>query len=296
MGFRSKLQAGVVLGALNVLAATAFTVLVMTSADTVGYILAGLTLVAVAVHGRQGFGPTIPAQLLVATGLLITYHDKATQHTTPMVLAAVMLALVVAEQPLLDLIISRPVIRVANLPGYRPETRFLVPPRALYTANLPLIAVVGVFAVASWPVWPLVAVIAVVAALAAVVGAQAVRLRLRGSWTEKQFRSAMEQHNPAFALYFSAPDETEYHVQMWLPYIERHRQAVGHHPARAVRVRHASPRRRRTPVVYCPLVATVDEVVTPEHEGRFLRQQRREEQPHGAVQPADSHPVAARRQ
>ncbi len=45
-----------VLGALNVLAAAAFTVLVMTGAHTVGYILAGLTLIAVAVHGRQGFG------------------------------------------------------------------------------------------------------------------------------------------------------------------------------------------------------------------------------------------------
>ncbi len=200
--------------------------------------------------------------MLVATGLLITYHDKVAQHTTPMVLAAVMLALLVAEQPAARLIIARPVIRVANLAGYRPETRFLVPPRALYTANLPLIAVVGVFAIASWPVWPLVAVIAVVAALAAVVGAQAVRLRLRGSWTEKQFRSAMQRHDPAFALYFSAPEETEYHVQMWQPYLER----LGKPWVMILREPFAFDTLAASttaPVVYCPLVPQVDDVVTP---------------------------------
>ena len=268
MGIRSKLQSSAVLAALNVFAVAAFAVLVMTGARDTGYVFAAAALAAIALRARRGYGPTITAQLLVAAGLLVAYHNVLPRHSVPIAIGGVLLTLLITEQPLLSDVINRPVIRVANLPGYRPQQSFLVPPTTLYAANVVLIAAVGVFAVASWPAWPLVALIAVVAAVAAVVGAQALRLRLRGSVTEKQFRTAMERHSPAFALYFSAPDHTEYHIEMWRPYLERLGKPW------VVILREPQPfdtvaASTTAPVVFCPLVPQVDDLVTPSMKAVF---------------------------
>jgi hypothetical protein len=231
-------------------------------------VLSALALAAIAQRGRSGFRPTIPAQVLIAAGVLADYHRVDPHATVPIAVGAILLTLLIAEQPVLDRVVDRPVIKVANLPGYRQESGLLFAPSVLYAANVALVAVAGVFALATWPAWPLVAVIAVAGLATIVIGAQAARLRLRGSQAEKRFRVAIAAHNPAFALYFSAPDNTEYHVEMWLPYLER----IG--KPWVVILREAKSFAKLSaatsvPVVYCPNVPHVDEVVTPSMKAVF---------------------------
>ncbi len=78
----------------------------------------------------------------------------------------------------------------------------------------------------------------------------------------RAFRAALERYQPAFAVYFSAPPNTEFHVDMWLPYLER----IGRPFVIIVREPGALRRLGATadvPVVYCPTVPFVDQAVTP---------------------------------
>jgi len=53
------------------------------------------------------------------------------------------------------------------------------------------------------------------------VGAQALRLRLRGRTESKASGPRCSPNDRKFAVYFSAPDNTEYQLTMWLPFLER---------------------------------------------------------------------------
>ena len=79
-----------------------------------------------------------------------------------------------------------------------------------------------------------------------------------------EIHSALADFDAAFALHFSAPDNTEYHVAMWQPYLER----IGRPWIIVARERRPFEALARTappgvPVVFCPLIEHVDEVVTP---------------------------------
>lgn len=260
---KSKLQSNAVGIALNVMATIAFVILALTSWRRVGFALSGVAFIGLSWRAlTKGFGETITAQLLIAGGLLVEYHRAlSTASAVPVVAAGALLALLIVNQPLLENVINRPAMEIANLPGYQPVRGALIEPKLLYSSTLALIAVLSVSAYASWPAWPLVGLSVLSCAAVGVVGLQALRLRLRGSQTEKQFQAALKAYDPAFALYFSAPDYTEYHVMMWLPYLERIGKPF------VIILREPQPfagiaAATAVPVVYCPSVPFVDQCVT----------------------------------
>ena len=160
-----------------------------------------------------------------------------------------LIVLVIANQPIFADTVDRPTADAARLPGFRPERRLLVPPAAVYVATPALLLVLGVFAVAKLPIWPLTAIVAVVTAGTAVVGAQALRVRIHGvRRSGREIHSALAAFDASFALHFSAPDNTEYHVAMWQPYLERigRRWIIVAARAQAVRGARAYGAARRT--------------------------------------------------
>ena len=273
MGIREKLQSSAVVVALNALAVVAFVALALTPWRDLGFILSAVALAALLWKTiSSGVGLTIVAELLVAAGIFADYRNTGAAHSTVgLGLAGLLLSLLIINQPVLESVIDRPMISAANLPGYRAEHGLLIAPRVLYAANPIWVGVAGIFAVAKLPVWPLTVVIAIGTATAGVVGLQALRIRLRGSQREKRLRAALEAHNPAFALYFSAPDQTEYHVEMWRPYLER----IGKpwiiilREPQPFATLSAAAAPAGVPVLFCPLIDHVDEVVTPSMKAAF---------------------------
>jgi CDP-Glycerol:Poly(glycerophosphate) glycerophosphotransferase len=268
VGIKSKLQSSAALAALNACAVAAFAVLALSHARAAGYVLAALALAAIAWQSRPQYSRTITAQLLVAAGILVDYGRTPGHPAAGIALGGFILGMLIIDQPILAEVVDRPMVRVANLPGYVPEKRYLVTPRLLYAGDLVLIAVAGVFALAGWSEWLFVALAAAFAAVTAWVGMQALRLRLGGSLTEKRLQAAIAAHDPAFALHFSAPDHTEYHVEMWRPYLER----IGTPWVIIVREPHSFNRiaaSTSVPVIYTPLVQHIDDVVTPNMKAVF---------------------------
>jgi CDP-Glycerol:Poly(glycerophosphate) glycerophosphotransferase len=265
VGLKDRLVANAARAALNVVAAVAFVVLVLTAQDVLGYVLAGVALAGIAWQTRRGSRATVAPQLLVGAGLLGAYRAVVDASTAGVAVTGALILLVIANQPIFADTLDRPTADAAHLPGFRPERRFLVPPAAIYVASPALLLVLGVFAVAKLPIWPLTAIVAVVAAGTALVGAQALRVRIHGvRRAGREIHSALAAFDAAFALHFSAPDNTEYHVAMWQPYLER----IGRRWIIVARERKPFEALARTappgvPVVYCPLIEHVDGVVTP---------------------------------
>ena len=264
MGVKDRLVVNAARAALNLVAAVAFVVLALTAQDVVGYVLAGVTIAGIAWQTRRGSRATVAPQLLVGAGLLGAYSATVDASTVGVAVTGALIVLVIANQPIFA-DTPRPADRRRRRPaGFRPERRFLVPPAAIYIATPALLLVLGTFAVTKLPIWPLTAIVAIVTAGTAVVGAQALRVRMHGvRRSGREIHSALAAFDAAFALHFSAPDNTEYHVAMWQPYLER----IGRRWIIVARERKPFEALARTappgvPVVFCPLIEHVDEVVT----------------------------------
>ncbi len=254
MGIRDKLQSGLIAAGVNTVAIIAFVLLTLASWRAAGFAVAGLALVLIA--GRRR---TVTAPLVVACGLLAVYH--AGHGGVALIIAGTLLGLVIINQPILDWIIERTEIRAANLAGYRPAKSLAVP-----TVAIPImVGVVGVFAAAALPAWPLAILIGLCAAGVGVVAAQAIRLRIHGSGEATRIRTALERYDARFLLHFSAPDFTEYHVEMWRPYLARIGLpwTIVTREEQAFVTLTAASAGTGVPVVYCPLVSDLDTVVTP---------------------------------
>jgi hypothetical protein len=265
VGIRDRLVATGARAGVNALAAVAFVLCALTSARAAGYVIAGFTLVAMGWQSRRTLRAPVAPQLLLAAGLLAAYRAAVDGSTVVLALAGALIAVVIANQPILADAIERPTVSAANLPGYRPARPLPVPPKVIYAAGPVLIFLVGVAAIGALPIWPLLVVVAAVAAVAAVVGASALRVRAAGrKESGRGIHAALTAFDPSFALHFSAPDRTEYHVAMWQPYLER----LGRRWFIVTRDRHPFESLSRTappdvPVLYCPYIEHVDDVVTP---------------------------------
>ncbi len=263
MDVKERLRSWAVLIAVNALAVAAFATLGLTGQRALGYVLTGLALAGLVWHAwTRGFVETVAAQLLLAAAVFADYHD---QHPVAsgalLALTGAVLALLIIDQPVIAFVVERPRLRVANLPGYVPARATVLPPRWLYAANIAVVALAGLAALAGWPVGLLAVAVAVVVVATGVVGLQAVAQMLRGSLTERAFRVAIERYDPRFALHFSAPPDTEYHVTMWLPYLSR----IGEPFVVILREPHsfeAIAAATGAPVVYCPSAPFIDQVVT----------------------------------
>ncbi|HEY2790859.1 MAG TPA: CDP-glycerol glycerophosphotransferase [Micromonosporaceae bacterium] len=266
MGIKDKLQSMAVVIALNGLAALAFVLLELTPWHDAGFVLAGIALAGVFWQVWSGdTSVAIVTQLLVVAALLAGYRPGG--HWILPALVGALATIIVANQPALKLVVDRQVIKVAHLPSYRPDEGLLVPRRALYLISPAALTVLGVFAVAGWTAWPLLAILAVGAAAIGADALQALRARLHGSLRTKELHAALVKYDAAFVLYFSAPDRTEYHVEMWRPYLER----IGR--PWIVVTREPQPfevlSRIGVPVLFCPMIEHVDEAVTPSVKAVF---------------------------
>lgn len=79
---------------------------------------------------------------------------------------------------------------------------------------------------------------------------------------------ALRRHQPEFLLYFSAPPGSEYQVTMWLPYLERIGRpfmVVLREPEFLAPIAAATD----APVVYCPTLRAMDEVLVPSLRAAF---------------------------
>jgi len=261
---REKMRSLAVLIAANALAVVAFTILALTGDRTVGYVLTALALAGLVWHAlTHNFRDTIAAQLLLAAAVLTDYYGHLSDGKAAVLAAAgAVLALLIAGEPVITFVIERPRLRVAHLPGYVPARTSLIDPRALRTADILAVVLAGVSALAGWPPWPLALCVGVITVATGVVGLQAVRERLRGTIDDTAFRTALEAYGPKFALHFTAPENTEFHVTMWLPYLDR----VGEPYVVVVREPYSfDPIASVTgiPVVYCPNASFLDQVVVP---------------------------------
>jgi CDP-Glycerol:Poly(glycerophosphate) glycerophosphotransferase len=260
---KGKLQTGAMNVALNFLAVISFATLVLSEQRLAGYLLTALALVAIFLRANN-LRATVAAQMLLTAGLLVDY-ERHVDDRAALTTVGVLLALLIINMPFVETVVKRPIIRVANLPGYETDHGLLISPNVLYSANPVWIAVLGVFAAAKLTAWPLIIPVAFGAAAVVTVSVQALRARLRGTQTEKRLRDALIQHGATFALYFTAPDETEYHIEMWRPYLERLGKPW------IIVLREGKPFQKVAaacapggiPVLFCPLIKHVDDVVTP---------------------------------
>jgi hypothetical protein len=233
VGFRQKLFGFAVLSAVNAVAAAAFAVLVATNARAVGYILGGVAIAAISVRAirtsdstarsarpTNPLADTLAGRALLAAGVMADY-DRHGDPGLAIPVTAALIGMVLLTEPVQDFIVRRPRIRAANLPGYRPPRPALLPLDTISWAVTGLVVIAAVFAIPGWSSWPLAGIAIALGAVFTVVTAEAAYRWLREGGRDRQFRAAIEAYDPRFAIYFTAPENTEYHVLMWLPFLER---------------------------------------------------------------------------
>ncbi|MFC0509149.1 CDP-glycerol glycerophosphotransferase family protein [Micromonospora costi] len=242
------------------LAVLAFLLVALTGATGWGLALAVAALAATAVERRIRPGADTAAETtLIAAAVLVGYARRLDAGFEPAlaVTALLVLGLVLLVGPLRQA--GNLELRAANL-----RVRSWTPLVATHLdeALLGLLAVVALAAAATLP-----APVALLAALLVAAGAGAVALDL----ARRRFRApagggavgrALRAHQPEFVLYFSAPPGSEYQVTMWLPYLERIGRpflVLLREPEFLAPVAAATT----APVVYCPTLRAMDEVLVP---------------------------------
>ncbi|WP_341720149.1 CDP-glycerol glycerophosphotransferase family protein [Micromonospora sp. FIMYZ51] len=241
-------------------AVLAFGVVALTDATAWGLGLAVVALAATVWERRVRPGADSVAETtLIAAGILVGYARQLDSGFDPALAAAalVLLGLLLLAGPLRDA--GNLEIRAANLP-----VRTWVPQVAagLGDALAGLLAVLALAALAALP-----AVLALVAVLlvGAVVGAVALdlaRRRFRPASGGSPVTRALRRHQPEFVLHFSAPPGSEYQVTMWLPYLARIGRpfvVMVREPESLAAIAAATT----APVLYCPTLRSMDEVLVP---------------------------------
>ncbi len=238
----------------------AFIVVGLTEATAWGLGLALAALVASVWERRLRPGADGTTEATLIAGAVLVGHARQLDAGFDPVLAVtalVLLGLVLFTGPLREAADRE--IRVANLP-----VRTWVPQLA---ARLPdivagLLALLALAAVAGLP-----SLVALVVSLLGGVAAGAVafdlaRRRFRPAAGGSPVTRALRRYQPEFVLHFSAPPGSEYQVTMWLPYLER----IGRPFVVMVREPESLPTiaaATTAPVLYCPTLRNMDEVLVP---------------------------------
>ncbi|WP_433532370.1 CDP-glycerol glycerophosphotransferase family protein [Micromonospora sp. CA-263727] len=241
-------------------AVLAFLVVALTGATAWGLGLAVVALAAVVWERRVRPGADAVAETtLIAAGVLVGYARQLDAGFDPALAATalVLLGVVLLTGPLRQA--GNLEIRAANLP-----VRTWVPQ---VTAGLPdavagLLAVLALAALAGLPAAVALAASLLVGAAAGAVALDLARRRFRPAAGGSAVTRALRRHQPEFVLHFSAPPGSEYQVTMWLPYLER----IGRPFVVMVREPEALPAiaaATTAPVVYCPTLRNMDEVLVP---------------------------------
>ncbi|MEV1328658.1 CDP-glycerol glycerophosphotransferase family protein [Micromonospora costi] len=242
------------------LAVLAFLVVALTGATGWGLALGVAALAAAAVERRIRPGADTAAETaLIAAAVLVGYarrlddgFDPALAATALLVLGLVLLVGPLRQAGNLEL-------RSANL-----RVRSWTPLVATHLdeALLGLLAVVALAAAATLPAVAALLAALLVAAGAGVAALDLARRRFRPPAGGGAVGRALRAHQPEFVLYFSAPPGSEYQVTMWLPYLERIGRpflVLLREPEFLAPVAAATT----APVVYCPTLRAMDEVLVP---------------------------------
>ncbi len=261
MSYKAKLRSKAVQTAMNSVAMLAMVTLLLASARVIGYALALVAFAAVIwIATIKSFATTMPAQLMITVGLLADY-DRGAEIARPTLFATgVVLGAAVVTQPNVQELVNRQVMRIAHLPGYRQDRQLVVLPQVLYIANIVLIAGLAVTVLAKASLWPLLIAAIVEYAGVGFVAVQALRIQLRGRTQENAFRAALHAYDPKFAVYFTGPENTEYQLLMWLPYLER----IGERFVVIVREKQAAltfAKATSMPVIHAPAIRHVEDSV-----------------------------------
>lgn len=181
-----------------------------------GWLWLAVAGTAIALGWRGGFGPV---RALLAATALIQWTHQVDGLPWPVLAGAVLLpGLMLGED--LFYRVARPVYTASRLPTARLAQA--VENGTLWLVNSAAVVLVGLFAVLGWPTWTLLLPAAVAGLLAGTVLVDG--WRRRRLWHRSELAAltrAVTAHQPAFLLYFSAPDGGEYQATMWLPYLER---------------------------------------------------------------------------
>jgi hypothetical protein len=242
------------------LAVLAFLVLALTGATGWGLAIAVAALAAAAVERR--IRPTadgVAEAVLVAAGILVGYSRRLDDGFDPALAATalVLLGLVLLVGPLRQA--GALELRAANLP-VRTWTPLIA--ERLGDALLALLALVAVAAALVLPAWAALVAALLVGAGCAAVGLDLARRRFRPPAGGGPVGRALRRHQPEFVLHFSAPPGSEYQVTMWLPYLER----IGRPFLVVLREPEFLPAiaaATSAPVVFCPTLKALDEVLVP---------------------------------
>lgn len=248
-----KLQARVLTTGLAVLA---FLVVTLTGATGWGMMITVAALTAAAVERLVRPKTDIAAEtVLITATILVAYAHRigpSLALTAPLLLGLVLLA-----GPLRNA--SAHENRAANLPV---RTWTAAIGTRLGDVLLGLLAVVAVAAGLDLPVWVTLPAVLLVVAISGAVGLKLARGRFRQPSAGSGVGRAVRLHQPEFLLYFSAPPGSEYQVKMWLPHLEqigRPFLVLVREPEFLASVAAAT----RAPVVLCPTIKGMDEVLVP---------------------------------
>ncbi|HEY7222802.1 MAG TPA: CDP-glycerol glycerophosphotransferase family protein [Micromonosporaceae bacterium] len=255
----------------TLLAAVALVVFAMTPRTWVGALLVAGVLVAGFAASRTGARirhvrssrPLLAAAAMVGFGRTAVPEGAGTDLA--LVIAAVAFIVVVTTQSVLATLMPDRTL-AANLAGQ--VRRHVFTPTRMDMVNLGVVVVLTVGALTSFPSWVADALAAVAAAFFLGVCAAGLRVRIRGDEDWAIVKDAVKRHHPRFMIYFSAPPETEYHVSMWLPYLER----VGRPFLIVVREAHSLPvlaAATKSPVVVCETADRVEDMVVPSLKAIF---------------------------
>ncbi|GGM46248.1 hypothetical protein GCM10011608_33750 [Micromonospora sonchi] len=241
-------------------AVLAFLVVAFTSVTGWGLGLAVAALAAIVWERRVRPGADNVAETtLVAAGVLVGYARQLGPGFDPALTAAalLLLGLLLLTGPLRDA--GNLEIRAANLPV---RTRVPQVAAGLGDALAGLLAVLALAALAALPAAVALAAVLLLGAVAGAVALDLARRRFRPAAGGSPVTRALRRHRPEFVLHFSAPPGSEYQVTMWLPYLARIGRpfvVMVREPESLATIAAATT----APVLYCPTLRSMDEVLVP---------------------------------
>jgi hypothetical protein len=248
---------------LNSLGIAAFLLFALSPGVLFGF-LAGAAAIALAWYRyrKGGMGKAVVVRLLVLTGIITTYVPSLQDTNDFWLLAATALTMaVVVHESFVARAAGKGRLAVANLNGISARNELIFDSDLIFHADIGMVVLIGAFAAAGLPSWPLAVAAGVVCVGVGALLVDARRLIRHNSETWAAFRSALEAHDPSFAVYFSGPPGVLYQLAMWLPYFER----LDLPYVVVLRERHSFETIRAlttAPVVQCTSIASLDNVAT----------------------------------
>lgn len=190
--------------------------------------------------------------------------------SVPLALAGLLLVGLVSAEPVLVKALETGRLRTENLAVRRAGLERMQAPRWPYLAHTALVALFHATAALALPAWPVLAGIGLAVGLGAATVFAAWRRRAvaHDHRRDAAVWQALVDAEPVFAIHFSAPTGTEYHVGMWLPYLER----LGMPYLVILREARCMPEMARltsAPIVLAPTFGHLKQVIPPSLKACF---------------------------